>query len=216
MNRFQPGLHGTTLALILMMVYHAAWAVDVTTSNTTGINRTASTGTNTTWNTENSYWRNNYASRPYYSQTMSYSAYEPAYRYGVDLYNRNPGKRYEDLDQSQLGNGWTQARGTTTLSWDQAQAATRDAYTRMYASQAGASGSVNTGASMSGGAGMSTTSTGNTSTGSTSGMITVRPNATVNTPTTTTVTGIGTSVTTPATGSISGRARGTVGGSITR
>ncbi|NDF11959.1 MAG: hypothetical protein EB060_03965 [Proteobacteria bacterium] len=94
-----------------------------------------STTISSDWNAENDYWHNQYPSRPYYDRGRAYSTVEPAYRYGVDLYNQNPGRRYEELNQSQLSSGWDTARGTSTMNWNDAQNATRDAYNRMYDQQ---------------------------------------------------------------------------------
>jgi len=107
----------------------------MTTGSTTASNAANSTGTvnnSTNWNTENTYWRNHYSSRPYYSNSTGYSTYEPAYQYGVTMYNQNNGRPYSDLNQTQLNSGWAQARGTSNLTWSQAQAATQDAYNRLY------------------------------------------------------------------------------------
>ncbi len=84
------------------------------------------------WDAENTYWRNSYPSRPYYSKSKNYTTYEPAYQYGVELYKMNPNKRYEDLDQSQLQAEWMKKRGNSILTWDQAQEASRDSYNRLY------------------------------------------------------------------------------------
>ena len=84
------------------------------------------------WSSENIYWRNKYRERPYYTNTRDYSLYEPAYRYGVDMYNRNADRRFDSLSQSELNRGWSQARGNSTLNWDEARSATRDAYNRLY------------------------------------------------------------------------------------
>lgn len=96
------------------------------------------------WTTENDYWIHNYASRPYYTSTRTYSAYEPAYRYGVDTYVKNIGRAYNQLDQEELRKGWEAARANSGLTWDEAQSATRDAYERMYLnSGAGTSSPLN-------------------------------------------------------------------------
>ncbi len=84
------------------------------------------------WSKENNYWRENYTKRPYYSKSENYKTYEPAYQYGVDLYNRNPGKRYDDLNQNQLQTDWLKVRGNSSLNWDQAEKASRDSYNRLY------------------------------------------------------------------------------------
>lgn len=106
-------------------------------SNTTDANSygalSSSSGSNAAnWNEENSYWQKNYSSRPYYSKSRNYSTYAPAYQYGVDLYNRNPGVPYSSLNQSQLSSGWNDTRNNSKLDWSDAQLATRDAYNRLY------------------------------------------------------------------------------------
>lgn len=99
-------------------------------------NSNVSAGSNatfdTSWKAQNTYWQNQYPSSTYYSSSRNYSTYEPAYRYGVDLYNRNPNTAYDQLNQSELDKGWTSARGNSNLNWNDAQMATRDAYNRMY------------------------------------------------------------------------------------
>ena len=92
----------------------------------------ANKGDHISWNSESSYWRNNYATRPYYNSSRNYSVYEPAYRYGADMYSRNNGRSYNELDQEELRKGWEQARGNSNLKWNDAKMATRDAYDRMY------------------------------------------------------------------------------------
>jgi hypothetical protein len=99
------------------------------TTNLPSVSLSNSSSSN--WNSQDSYWRNNYNSRPYYSMNRDYSAYEPAYRYGVELYDRNPGRRYDDLDQTELRRGWNEMRGNSNMSWDDAREASRDAYNRM-------------------------------------------------------------------------------------
>jgi hypothetical protein len=115
----------------------AVAAMNTNTNSITNTNPNASTagshsaGSIARWDSENTYWRENYSMRPYYSQDRNYSIYEPAYRYGVDAYHRNNGRSYSEIDQEQMRKGWEQARGDSTLDWNDAQNATRDAYTRM-------------------------------------------------------------------------------------
>jgi len=118
--------------------------VDSSTAKTEGNNQandsnpSNATASNTNgsrdWDSENKYWRKQYSSRPYYKKGGQYSMYEPAYRYGVDMYNQHPDSTYNELSQSELENGWSQARGNSTLPWRQAQMATRDAYNHAYSS----------------------------------------------------------------------------------
>src|SRR4051794_28124040 len=41
---------------------------------------------------EDAYWRENYASRPYYDQGMTYDDYGPAYRYGWESRGQHAGR----------------------------------------------------------------------------------------------------------------------------
>jgi len=89
----------------------------------------------TNWTREGQYWREHYATMPYYNSTIPYSMYEPAYQYGMNMYNQYNGRRWEDLDQDRLRAEWERAHGNSTLTWDQAQNAAHDAYMRMYNQQ---------------------------------------------------------------------------------
>ncbi len=78
---------------------------------------------------EDSYWRDNYSTRPYASGA-SYEDLGPAYSYGVDAYGRNPNRSFDEVE-SDLSNGWGSARGRSSLEWDRAKHATRDAWDRL-------------------------------------------------------------------------------------
>lgn len=79
---------------------------------------------------EDTYWRENYASRPYVQKGTAYDQFAPAYRYGWESRTANPGKSYADVENS-LGMGWDKVKGTSTLGWNHAKAATRDAWHRV-------------------------------------------------------------------------------------
>lgn len=131
-----------TMALATLITYTYPVGAQVNAANTntnpadttTMHNRTTQNLTNdyVNWNEENSYWRDNYASRPYYQKSRDYSTMEPAYRYGMDMYNQYPDRRYDQLDRSELERGWNQTRGDSNLEWNDAEHATRDAYNRLY------------------------------------------------------------------------------------
>lgn len=123
----------TTSCLTFTEAYSQTRGSAGTTSSSSHATDTNHTSTNTmNWDTENTYWRNNYPSRPYYDSSQDYSIYEPAYRYGVDLYNRHPNMVYEDLNQSNLSSEWDKIKKKSTLTWNEAQEAVRDAYNRLY------------------------------------------------------------------------------------
>lgn len=78
---------------------------------------------------EDAYWRENYSTRPYVDQGASYADYGPAYGFGVDAVARYPGRRFEDLEP-ELSNQWTDAQGSSSLRWERARDAARDAFDR--------------------------------------------------------------------------------------
>jgi phage tail tape-measure protein len=80
---------------------------------------------------EETYWRDNYASRPYIS-IKSYETYGPAYRYGWESYTKHVGKQFEDVE-SELERGWDRAKGKSRLVWRHARSAARDAWERIEA-----------------------------------------------------------------------------------
>jgi hypothetical protein len=79
---------------------------------------------------EDSYWRENYSTRPYVQGDRTYDDYGPAYRYGVDVHNRYPDRDFDEID-SDLNRDWYTARGASSLEWDHARHASRDAWQRV-------------------------------------------------------------------------------------
>jgi hypothetical protein len=78
---------------------------------------------------EEAYWRTNYASRPYVAAGASYDDYGPAFSHGVKAQREHRGKAFDEID-SALARDWPKARGTSTLDWDAARHASRDAWHR--------------------------------------------------------------------------------------
>ncbi|HUG72474.1 MAG TPA: hypothetical protein VMK82_03515 [Steroidobacteraceae bacterium] len=79
---------------------------------------------------EDAYWRQNFGRRAYVGGTRSYDDYGPAYKYGVDSYSRNKGRSFDEAE-SDLSREWGAARGRSSLDWDSAKHATRDAWGRL-------------------------------------------------------------------------------------
>lgn len=79
---------------------------------------------------ETTYWRENYATRPYYDAATPYEHYEPAYRYGWEARDRYEGKPFSAVE-SDLERGWDKAKGASSLAWQKAKHATRDAWDRV-------------------------------------------------------------------------------------
>ena len=78
---------------------------------------------------EDAYWRENYSTRPYTSGS-TYDEYRPAFGYGVDAYTRYPNRSFDDVEP-ELARDWGSRRGTSSLEWDRAKHATRDAWQRV-------------------------------------------------------------------------------------
>lgn len=78
---------------------------------------------------EEQYWRSQHGTRPY-GQDSSFDDFGPAYMYGASAYGRYPGRSFDDAEP-ELSTGWTGARGASTLEWDRARQASRDAWLRL-------------------------------------------------------------------------------------
>jgi hypothetical protein len=78
---------------------------------------------------EDSYWRDNYASRPY-ATGARYEDLQPAYRFGMDSYAKYPDRSFDDVEP-ELERNWHGARGSSSLEWERAKHATRDAWHRV-------------------------------------------------------------------------------------
>jgi hypothetical protein len=77
---------------------------------------------------EETYWRENYASRPYASES-TFEEFSPAYRYGWESYGRHAGRRFDDV--AELEAGWQSAKGKSQMEWSKAKHASRDAWDRI-------------------------------------------------------------------------------------
>lgn len=79
---------------------------------------------------EEAYWRDNYSSRPYISGDAKYDDYGPAYRYGAESYSRYPNRSFDEVEP-ELSRDWNNSRGQSSLEWERAKHATRDAWHRV-------------------------------------------------------------------------------------
>lgn len=79
---------------------------------------------------EDTYWRDNYSTRPYISGGSTYDDYQPAYRYGTEAYTKYPNRSFDDIE-SDLSRDWATARGKSSLEWERAKHASRDAWQRV-------------------------------------------------------------------------------------
>jgi hypothetical protein len=80
--------------------------------------------------TEETYWRDNFYTRHYVASGSSFDDYGPAYSYGVLSYNRRQGRSFDEIE-SDLARDWNDMRGKSSLQWEHAKNATRDAWDRL-------------------------------------------------------------------------------------
>src|SRR4051812_41290729 len=57
------------------------------------------------WNSEDTYWRSNWNSRPYAQADRGYDTYQPGYRYGFESANKYRGRQWGDVE-GDLRTGW--------------------------------------------------------------------------------------------------------------
>jgi hypothetical protein len=79
---------------------------------------------------EDAYWRSHYRDRPYVEHGSPYSDYGPAYAFGVDAFSRYLGLAFEEVEP-EMSRRWTADAGASTLRWDSARHAVRDAWDRV-------------------------------------------------------------------------------------
>jgi hypothetical protein len=82
------------------------------------------------WKDEDSYWRQNYRSRPYFQSGEEYDFYQPGYRYGYEAANRYHDRHWEDVE-SDLSRDWDRYENRGTSTWEQMKHAVRDAWDRI-------------------------------------------------------------------------------------
>lgn len=79
---------------------------------------------------ERAYWNENFSARDYVAKGSSFDDYGPAYGLGVNARGRFPGRDFDDVE-SDLSNDWATSHGSSSLSWDRAKHAARDAWNRI-------------------------------------------------------------------------------------
>jgi hypothetical protein len=75
------------------------------------------------------YWRKNYSSRPYVTNGSIYDDYAPAYRLGYERYPQYHGRTFDEVEP-EFRRDWDSVRGTSSLTWENAKHATREAFER--------------------------------------------------------------------------------------
>jgi hypothetical protein len=86
---------------------------------------------NRDWNEEDSWWRNNFSSRPY-ATGRNYEEFRPAYQYGFESGQHNMGRGWNEVE-SDLRSGWEKFEGRKGAggTWDSVKHAVKDAWDRI-------------------------------------------------------------------------------------
>jgi len=90
---------------------------------------------------EDTYWRDNHASRPYAIKGSSYDDYAPAYSYGWESRVKHDGRSFDEVE-TELARDWPSRSPRSRLSWAEARPATRDAWERIEAAISGPHGRI--------------------------------------------------------------------------
>jgi len=82
------------------------------------------------WEPEQSYWRDNWAARPYVIADRGFEFYGPGYRYGFECARLYDGKQWAEAE-GDVRSGWDsyEHRGSTT--WEHIKDAVRDGWNRI-------------------------------------------------------------------------------------
>jgi len=78
---------------------------------------------------EEAYWRDNFGTRDY-AGAASYDSFRPAYGLATDHYKRTPNLSFDEVEPS-LARDWADYRDQSTLEWNDARPAARDAWERL-------------------------------------------------------------------------------------
>jgi hypothetical protein len=91
----------------------------------------ADIGRRSDWDDEDSYWRENYSSRPYASGS-DYESWRPGYRYGYESASKHQGRRWEEVERD-LERDWDtyEHGGSNRSAWQQIKDAVRDGWDRV-------------------------------------------------------------------------------------
>jgi phage tail tape-measure protein len=77
---------------------------------------------------ESAFWRENYRSRDYYDDNVTYDAIEPAYQYGWESRARYPDRTWDEVEP-ELQAEW--GKSQRQLEWERARQASHDAWDRI-------------------------------------------------------------------------------------
>jgi hypothetical protein len=82
------------------------------------------------WSTDERFWRDNYASRPYTDESRGFDFYRPGYQYGYESADRI-GRRPWVEAEPDLQRGWERFEGRGQSTWEEIKDTVKDAWDRV-------------------------------------------------------------------------------------
>jgi hypothetical protein len=82
------------------------------------------------WEREKTFWRENWASRPYISADRGFDFYSPGYRYGYESALVLRGRLWADAEP-ELRTGWDKYEHRGASTWEHIKEAVRDGWNRI-------------------------------------------------------------------------------------
>ena len=82
------------------------------------------------WPTEETYWRDTYATRPYVAVNRDFDYWRPGYRYGYESAMKYQGRNWSDVEND-LRVGWDRFEHRSQSTWEQLKDAVRDGWDRV-------------------------------------------------------------------------------------
>lgn len=82
------------------------------------------------WNAEETYWRDNWSTRPYAQADRGFDYYRPGYRYGYESAHMYRGREWNDVEH-ELASGWDRFADRGERTWERTKDAVRDAWDRV-------------------------------------------------------------------------------------
>ncbi|HEX6132359.1 MAG TPA: hypothetical protein VFZ24_00165 [Longimicrobiales bacterium] len=86
--------------------------------------------TRTDWSTEESFWRENYRTRPYADANRNFDYYRPGYKYGFESRSRLGDRPWNEAEP-ELRSGWDRYEGRGESKWEEIKDTVKDAWERV-------------------------------------------------------------------------------------
>jgi hypothetical protein len=78
---------------------------------------------------EAAYWREQHSKQPY-AKNSSYDQYEHAYRTGYNSFQKHPGKKFDEVEES-VANDYESGKPDSALPWDTVRPAVSSVWDKM-------------------------------------------------------------------------------------